>query len=159
MKYLFIFAALLLTSVSYAGPEEHIQSQSCYFLDAASKTQAINLVPEQICFETLNIDPANQEIQVYSYFKQYQDLFNQMKVTSLIRNTEDTYKYAAEKVLVDEDGAGCGNLTKIVIKMSGLVDFMGYGDVSAQNLKVEQTLSNDVCHSYEETVLLNYVRY
>ena len=82
-----------------------------------------------------------------------------MKVTSLIRNTEDTYKYAAEKVLVDEESPACGQLTKITLKMGGLVDFMGYGDVSAQTLKVEQTLSNDVCHSYKETVQLNYVRY
>lgn len=159
MKYLSILAALLLTSVSYAGPEEHIQAQTCYVLDTPSKAQAINLVPEVICFETLNIDPANQEIQVYSYFKQYQDLFNNMKVTSLIRYTEDSYKYGAEKVLVDDVGPACGKRTKLVLKMSGLVDFMGYGDVSAQTVKVEQTSNNNVCHSYEETVLLNYVRY
>lgn len=159
MKYLFILVALCLTSVSYAGPEEHIQAQACYVLDAPSKVQAVALVPQQICLETLNIDPANQEIQIYSYFKHFQDLFNNMKVTSLIRVTEDNYKYEAEKVLVDDEGPACGNLTKIVLKVSGLVDFMGYGDVSAQTVKVEQTLNNDVCHSYEETALLNYIQY
>ncbi len=159
MKYLFMFAALVSTSVSFAGPEEHISAQACYVLDAASKAQAINLVPEVICFETLNIDPANSEIQVYSYFKSYQDTFSNLKITSLIRNTEDTYKYKAEKVLIYEEGPACGKLTNLVLKMNGIVDFMGFGDITSQTLKVEQTLSNDVCHSYEETVLLNYIHY
>lgn len=147
---LFIYAA---SAVALAGPEDHIAAQVCYDIQ---KTQYVPTnVPSQICLETLDINPMNNTISIYSYF--YPKFYTNVKLTSLIRITEDNYSFKAESVLFNEWNSGCGDGETVTMHISGLTDFNGSGDISALKISVEQDFTNDTCHSEPQTTVFKYV--
>ena len=158
-----VLSSVLLTgSISFAGPEDHIQAQACYTIDAADQAKAHSELPLELCFETLSLYAADHHshtentIVVYSYFSHYQQYLSNLKLTSMTRVTE--YSYAAESVLVDREESHCEDSVKIILNMDGRTDFMGYGDVGAQNLTLTQIVKADTCHSNFEKNVFKYVR-
>lgn len=164
MKMLLMLSVLLTGVVSFAGPEEHIQAQVCYTIAAADQARAHSELPLELCFEKLNVhlsEPiyeTEETIEVYSYFSQYSKYLNTLKLTSLIRSTEDEYSYKAESVLVNRSESHCDDGVKITLQMDGRVDIAGYGDISAQNVTLTQVTQADTCHSKYETNVFKYVR-
>ena len=164
MKTLLLISVLLTGAVSFAGPEDHIQAQVCYTIAAEDQARAANELPLELCFETVAVhlaDPINKTedtFEVYSYFSAYSVYLKTLKLTSLIRVTEDAYSYNAESVLVDRDGKHCEDSLKITLQMDGQVDFMGQGDIGAQNVTLTQISKVDTCHSNYEKNVFKYVR-
>ncbi len=159
-----LVSGLMTTAISFAGPEDHINDQVCYTIAEADYAKAVSELPVELCFEKLNVhlaDPVNKtedSIEVYSYFNHYAVYLNTLKLTSLIRITEDAYSYKAESVIVDREESHCEDSVKITLQFDGQVDFTGYGDIGAQNVTLTQTTKDDVCHSNDEHHVFKYVR-
>jgi hypothetical protein len=164
MKAILMISVLLSGAVSFAGPEDHIQDQVCYSIDNKDQAKAISEVPLQLCFEKLTVflaDPVNRtqdSIEVYSYFNYYQTHLQNLKLTSLIRQTEDSYAYQAESVLVDRAESHCEDGVKVTLQLEGEVDFTGYGNIGEQRVTLIQETKADVCHSTAQTEVFHYVR-
>ncbi|MEQ1723550.1 MAG: hypothetical protein ABL930_10270 [Pseudobdellovibrio sp.] len=155
MKLILSLFVVLSGLTAFAGPEDHIAAQVCYQLQNAKN--APKDIPQEVCLETLNVYPQDNTINIYSYF--YPNLFKDMTLSSLIRNTEDTYKFKAESVLRNEWQSGCGDGNKITLFIDGQTDFNGDGQNELGNLKIriEQDQTNDTCHSEPQTTVYKYV--
>lgn len=164
MKAVILLSILLSGAISFAGPEDHINDQVCYSIATADSPKAHSELPTELCFEkvTVIIAPAQSEqkdvIEVYSYFSHYSQYLQNLKLTKFIRSTEDEYSYQAESVLVDRTEQHCEDAVKIVLHLEGKVDFLGIGDISAQNVALTQVTKADVCHSNFERHVFKYVR-
>ncbi len=158
MKTLILASLLMTSSICFAGPEDHIQAQTCYSLVDQDLSKVSDLAPKELCFEELSINTNENKLYVYSYFNHYQKFLNDLKITSLIRQTEDAYSYKAEKVLFEQTERHCEDGLKLVLKLEGNVDFAGYGDIGSQNLSLVQETKADVCHSKAEVTVFKYVR-
>ncbi len=131
MKVLIALSVLALSIAAHAGPEEHKQAQTCYYVVAEEGSELNDGVPSEICLETLNVDTSAETISVYSYFNA--DLFKNLKLTSVTRKNEDTYGFKAVSAL--EDGL---NETKLFV--NGQVNNYGESDVTYLDIKVEQVV-------------------
>lgn len=153
MKLILGLSIIFASMVSMAGPEDHISAQVCYYIQ---KTQYVPTnVPSQICLETLDVNPMNSTISIYSYF--YPKFYTNVKLTSLIRKTEDNYSFKAESILLNEWQSGCGDGETVTMHISGLTDFNGSGDIYTLEISVEQNFTNDTCHSEPQTTVFKYV--
>ena len=131
MKALIALSVLALSFAAQAGPEEHKQSQTCYYVVAEESSELNDGVPTEVCLETLNVDTSTESISVYSYFNS--DLFKNLKLTSLTRKNEDAYSFKSVSAL--KDGL---NETKLFI--NGQVNNYGESDVTYLDIKVEQVI-------------------
>jgi hypothetical protein len=156
MKWIAILAVTMFSFHLSAGPEEHKAAQTCYVLDAEQAGEADAEIPLEICLETLNIDVTTHanDISVYSYFQP--QLFQGLKVTSLIRQNEDQYTFKASNILLDRWESGCGEGQTVELTISGLTDFLGTGDVTRLEVSVTETTLHDVCHSHPQTTKFIY---
>lgn len=139
---------------AFAGPEEHKDLQVCY--GVVAKGDLPESVPHQVCLESLDLDLNRNTISVYSYFNPY--YFEALKLTNLIRNDEDHYKFSASAVLMSEERlCGPGELT--LLKINGKTDFNGVAsrqDLEELKITVVHEVTNDNCHSHPQTETYNY---
>lgn len=155
MKTLLSFAIVLTGLFAFAGPEDHIQNQKCYGLASSQGTNVDQKIPVEICFETVTVDLALSKVVIYSYFMP--EIFADSKVISLIRNTEDTYKFSVSNVLFNRWNSGCGDGESITLFVSGQSDFNGEVNMNQEfKISVEQDLTNDTCHSQPSTTVYDY---
>ena len=156
MKLILSLFFVLSGLSAFAGPEDSISAQVCYQLQNAKN--APKEIPQEVCLETLNIYPQYNTINIYSYF--YPNLFKGMKLNSLIRNTEDSYKFKAENVLLEEWDFGCGEGNKITLFVDGKTDFNGNGqnELGQLDISIEQDFTNDTCHTRPQTTVYKYVK-
>lgn len=147
MKLPLILISFLISQAVFAGPEDHFQNQVCFGISAKDQSEAAPEVPRELCFESISIEPLQQKIEVYSYFSAYSQYLQGLNLTSLIRNTEDTYVYIAQSVIFSKPEQHCEDGLKVTLQMEGVTDFMGAGDISQQNLSIIQEKKADICHS------------
>jgi hypothetical protein len=138
MKALIALSVLVLSITAHAGPEEHKQDQTCYYIVAEESSQLNDGIPTEICLETLNVDTSAETISVYSYFDA--NLFKNLKLTSVTRKNEDAYSFKSVSAI--EDGL---NQTKLFV--NGQVNNYGESDVTYLEIKVEQVVKK----TYVET--------
>lgn len=154
MKTILAILALTASLSAVAGPEEHEQAQKCYVLSALDAKRATDLVPEQICLETIKVDLATDTIDVYSYF--FNDLFKNMKLNSLIRQSEDFYSFKSSNTFYNSENEQSGQIERLTVLLSGKVDFNGYGDPAELNVEVKQE-RRYTPHSSTNSTVYQYV--
>ena len=161
MKAIVALSVLLTTTISFAGPEDHFQSQACYSIATEDYAKAHNELPLEICFETvqlhltsLNSNFKEDSIELYNYFSQYSKYLKTLKLTDYVRVTDDEYSYKASSVLVDRYESHCEEAVNITLDVEGRVSAIdGTGDIGAQSITLTQIFSADTCHSaYEKNV-------
>lgn len=141
-----LIAVLLLSLNVFAAPEDHLQNQVCYDLKLRQgQTYRPQEVPENVCVEQVQIDVNLTKIYIESYFQS--QLFQNLKLKSLIRQTEDSYHYEAESVYVSDWQSACGDGTEATLKISGDSDFNGYVNPASLKVTVTYEHTNDTCHS------------
>lgn len=154
MKVL-LLAVLFLSIAAFAGPEDHLQNQKCYALDVQSGTYVGAHVPAEVCFKSVTVDLVHNEVIFYSYFTPM--MFADNKVISLIRNTEDTYKYSVRNTLFEDWQSTCGDGETVTLFISGQSDFNGIADMNQDfKISVEQEITRDNCHSEPRNTVYNY---
>lgn len=137
MKMFSVIASLLVSFAAIAGPEEHIQAQTCYSINSEREVRIDPKIPTQVCLESLDIDTTNDTVEIYSYF--YSNLYKNVKLTSLSRKNEDYFSFKTSSVFLDETIAD--TTQKLTLTVSGLVDNYGQADLSYLTLKVEQVIT------------------
>jgi hypothetical protein len=126
----FILSLLILTAGFnvFAGPEDHIQNQSCYDLENPADLQISANVPTEVCLEALLVDLSDESISVYSYFMQ--SLFSTLKLNKLNRHNEDYFKFKSV-AFIAMDQSEPAELT-----ISGTVDNYGQANVNYLDISV-----------------------
>lgn len=112
----------------YAGPEDHIADQVCYFPEAPQFAAVNSQISSEICLENISVNPTDETISVYSYFNQ--GLFSHLKVTSFMRRNEDYYVFKAVGTLFSKWNSGCGDGEQINLDISGQVFVTGEGNIN-----------------------------
>jgi hypothetical protein len=166
MKAIIALSVLLTATISYAGPEDHFNDQTCYTIAAEDYPKAASELPLEICFEKvqlhltiLNSNLKEDSIELYSYFSIHSQYLNNLKLTEYIRVTEDEYSYKASSVLVDREERHCEDSVKITLDVDGHVSAVdGVGDIAAQNITLTQVTKADVCHSNYDKHVFKYQR-
>jgi len=158
VKSLLLSAMLFSSAICFAGPEDHVQAQTCYSIKEQDLNSVSEFAPKEICFEELSINTNNDQIYVYSYFSHFQKYLKELRLTSLIRQTEDSFSYEAENVFFEQKERHCEDGIKLTLKFKGNVDFMGQGNIEDQKLSLVQETKADVCHSRAEVSVFNYIR-
>ena len=155
MKLLLSMVISFVSVASFAGPEDHIQDQKCYALVATPGPYVSPHIPSEVCFESVTIDLVHNEVIIYSYFAPM--MFADAKIISLIRNTEDTYKYRLRNILFADWKNVCSDGETVTLFISGQSDFNGIADMNQDfNVSVEQEATRDSCHSEPQTIVYNY---
>ena len=152
MKSILFTSVLLLSSLVFAGPEDHIQNQICYNLK--NPAVKIDQVPGQICLEQISLDLQAEKIYIYSYFQG--SLYQNVQLDYLARKNEDFYSFRSSSVFHKEWNSGCGDGLLLTVKIQGKSD--NYGEVEPQylDISVEQELTNDTCHSKAQKTVYEY---
>lgn len=145
MKTLVSVIALLSSLVAFAGPEDHIQAQVCYNLSAKQIATKGEHIPLQICVEDAHVNVDKGVASIYSYFNQ--QYFQDVKVDSLVRQTEDTYRLQLSSVIYNDWQTICGDGETVVVKIKADSDFNGVVQKDQLKVTVEQEFTNDSCHS------------
>lgn len=166
MKSFVALFILLTTAVSFAGPEDHFQDQVCYSITSEDYAKAHYELPIELCFEkvqlhlkSLNSNLKEDSIELFSYFSQYANVLNTLKLTESIRVTEDEYSYKASSVLVDRTESHCEDAVNITLDVEGRVSAIdGTGDSGAQTIMLTQIVSADTCQSNYEKNVFKFVR-
>lgn len=136
MKTLTALMVLVFSLSAFAGPEEHQQAQTCYYVVAEGSSPLNSNILTQICLESLNVDTFAETISVYSYF--FSDLYKNLKLKSVTRRNEDFFSFKSASILRDNgDGS---DTQKITLFISGQVDNYGDADLSSLTLSVEQVI-------------------
>lgn len=135
MKALITLMTLVFSLTAVAGPEEHMQAQTCYYLIAEESSPINNDIPTQICLESLTVDTSAETISIYSYF--YSDLYKNLKLNYIARKNEDSFSFRASN-LVRNDIVGT-EVQKITLFISGRVDNQGeVDDLEYLTISLEQ---------------------
>lgn len=155
MKAVFALLAtsLLLSSVSFAGPEEHLDAQRCFVLQGAAPAA----VPQKICIENITLRDAGMSvssISVYSYF--YGHLLNGMQLSYIARRNENGFSFKAENMISREYDPGCGASEIVTLKISGRSDNDGLVEVPYVYVSATVESTNDTCHSAPEATDYQY---
>ena len=87
MKMFSVIVSILVSFAAVAGPEEHMQAQTCYYINSERDVVIDSKIPTQICLESLDINSANESIEIYSYF--FSDLYKKMKIWLLYEGFGD----------------------------------------------------------------------
>lgn len=145
MKTIISVGILISSLVAFAGPEDHVQAQVCYNLSAKQIATKGEHVPLQVCLEDISINTEKNVASIYSYFNQ--DLFKNVKVSSLIRQTEDKYRFELTSIIHEDWEVICGEGQTVTLKIKGEADFTGAVSKEALTVTVEDEFTNDSCHS------------
>lgn len=145
MKSIILIAIVVLatSATTFAGPEEHNQAQKCYGLYPPPPGLLPAYFPFEVCVETIEINPVNNTISVFSYFQP--ELFADMQISSIVRQTKDTYSFIATKVLYHNWDVVCGEGKTVRLNISGQTDFLGYGRHDELTVIVKQESLNESC--------------
>ena len=154
MKIVYALLALTLSSIAFAGPEDHYQNQSCYALEAAQLAKPTNQIPLEICLEEATLDLQHNKLYVSSYFQP--ELWKNISVYSLIPKNKDQYSFLAASRIYDNWDSSCGDGDTVEVMVSGLADLTGHIDPAALKVTVDHTVTNDTCHSQGLTTTYTY---
>lgn len=158
MKKLLMSVVVLAGLNSFAGPEDHMMSQTCYYLKNPSQIAlATQYVPTQICIETVNIDTDKNTITAFSYFMP--ELYQNLNLNYLVRKNEDSFSFKAVNNLATEAEIGISETVTSDLLMSGVVDNQGYADVRYLSIQVKQTKEKykSVGHTITDATVFDYV--
>jgi hypothetical protein len=148
---------LILSSINvFAGAEEHEQSQICYSLQSPDVATASVYVPRKICLETVNIDAMKNQISVFSFFMP--ELYEDLKLTSLIRRNEDVYSFKAISKLADQAQVATDESVIVDLMISGETDFNGAGDISNLKIQVKERRDKYADDTITQINVFDYVK-
>jgi hypothetical protein len=136
MKNILGLIVLSIGISAFAGPEDHVQAQTCYGIRADQVALASSYVPQQICIENLTLDTSNDTISAYSYFMN--DLFKDLKIVTLTRKNEDFYSFSAKNILAADAQITTDKSVHVEMTISGLSDVYGQGDINYLKISVQQ---------------------
>lgn len=148
MKSLIIFALVTMSSFAFAGPEDHMY-ESCYSTNEVLPTE----IPIKFCFDDAYLKADSNTLYVDGT---YSNVPRTMNTTTLIRNTEDSYKFTATANIVNKWESGCGEGVTANLTISGKADFNGYTDPKSLKFTVKYEVTNDTCHSWPQDFTVEY---
>lgn len=148
MKLLITAIVLAATSYAFAGPEEHFQSQSCYYLDTSREYLVSYNVPTQVCIETVNVNLDSETVVIYSYFMA--SLYEKAHLTKLTRKNEDFYRFEVASVVVNN------SQERIQLLISGLANNYGEVSVSELSIQAKQDCTGGNCSAENQSRTFNY---
>lgn len=148
MKISALILFSFLTSVSFAGPEDHLYD-SCYTATAP----VYNMLPSTFCFEDAKLDVNSNILSISGYASNVPD---SLKVNSVYRKNDSQYSFVASHNLINIWNTGCGDgyIADLIISGDANVN----GKVNAKELKftVNYKSKSDTCHSPLETGAIEY---
>ncbi len=147
MKIVGFVVAMALSASAFA--------QSCYVLstlDASLAETVSDSIPAEICVDQVAIDLRSSTIEVVS--SKSPSAVQGLKLTSLVRQTEDQYSFESSGVVSEFDYGT--RQEKITLKVSGRTDFLGQGDASALSVSVDAFINSDPFHSEGYTYPMVY---
>lgn len=153
MKSLFVIMALALSFNAFAGAEEHDQAQACYYISLEDSSPMNDRIPQNFCLETLNVNPSAETITAFSWFNQ--SLYENLKIDYVARKNEDGYSFRSSSILRDSLN-GLGDSERITLKIKGVVNNYGEGDIKFLEVSVEQVFRENFV---ETPVLKNVYNY
>lgn len=145
MKSVLVSAVLLFSFAAFAGPEDHLANQVCYQLEGNLDHSDLKEVPNQICFEEIQLDVNTKKAYIESYF--HSDLYKETTLVYAIRWNEDQYKFGTSSLIYDHNDSICSDTNTLSIVITGFSDFLGAVDKTQVNVAVEHEHTNDNCHS------------
>lgn len=140
MKSLFAIMVLALSFNVFAGAEEHAQAEACYYIVLEESSPLNDRVPTSFCLETINVDLSAEAITAFSWFQS--DLYENLKIDSLTRKNEDEFRFRSSKIL-RESLNGVGESEKMTIKINGIVNNYGEGDIKDLDISLEQVFKKN----------------
>ena len=147
MKKLLVILSLVLSAVSFAGPEDHIPG-AVY----TTKTP----VPHYLMSLVFDTAIVTSDLRTLVLDARYGNFFGNFKVTNVIFKTEDDMVITAEKVLIDKWESGCGDAEKAVATVKAVSNITHGIDPKAMQISVEYWSTNDNCHNHGYTETLKY---
>lgn len=154
MKIAIGFLALALGFNAFAGPEEHLQNQSCYVIQPSTINVPKN-IPTEICLEDIYVSAAAHNITVFSYFQA--ELFKDLKLDQLVRKTENLYTYKASKYIYTNFDMICSYGEQNEMTIEGVTDITGRGNPAQVTITVSYNTTRDNCHTdLQEEALFTY---
>lgn len=147
ITFLFLISALNV----FAGPEDR-RDLICF----KAKDSVLASAEVIYCFGEINLDLNRNLILTNGYAS---NTPAELLVTQLIRQTEDEYSFVSKKVIKNIWETGCGEGEFTEIEISGRANFNGEVKTDSINLKVNQALTVDTCHSYPQHRSVIYQRY
>lgn len=145
MKFVIGFIALALSFNAFAGPEEHIQNQSCYVIQVSKNQVVPTSVPTEICLEDIYVSAAAKNIVVFSYFQA--ELWKDLKLDQFTRVDDYQFAYQASKDIFEKWEGSCGDGEINTLKVSGVTDITGRGTPGEVKISVSHYTTRDNCHT------------
>lgn len=158
MKMFISFGILFSGLLAFAGPEDHVQAQVCYNFVVKPGQPVPSLssrIPSQICLEEISHNPLKGTAYIYSYFTP--GYYENVKVDSLVRQTEDTYRVELSSVIFEDWSRICDDGQTVTLKIKAESDFLG--NIQKDKLlsvTVEDEFTNDSCHTPSHTTVYEY---
>lgn len=147
MKKLLVILSLVLSSLSIAGPEDHIPG-AVYTTKSKVPYYLMELV-----FDTAVVTP---DLRTLVLDARYGNFFGDFKVTNVIFKTEDDMVITAEKVLFEKWEGACSDAEKAVATVKAVSNITHGIDPKAMQISVEYWSTNDNCHNHGQTETLKY---
>lgn len=147
MKKLLVIFSLVLSSFSFAGPEDHIPG-AVYVTKSKVPHYLMSLV-----FDTAVVTP---DLRTLVLDARYGNFFGNFKVTNVIFKTEDDMVITAEKVLFDRSSGICDDAETAVATVKAVSNITHGIDPKSMQISVEYWSTNDNCHNHGWTETLKY---
>lgn len=154
-----VFSILILTLASFsafAGPEDHIADQTCYFLEASSPAPTSYVIPLKVCLEKISVNLPEQKVSVYSYFSP--EFYTNLKLDYLARHNENGFSFRASSVINQTSNGSCDAASTTVLNIAGRTDNDGAVAPTDLTISVDHLSTSDICHSAAEKTTYNYAK-
>lgn len=146
MKILTIFSILLLSVAAFAGPEERKEAQTCYRLNKLAQGGVMKAhLPQEICLESLAIDPRSKDVTVESYFSR--SVFQDIRIRNFKVNKAAGYDFEVSREFFEIREECCGNQDLLRLAIFGRTDARGVADVRKLQVAIVHEETHDYGHS------------
>jgi len=126
-----------------------LASETCY----KAETKTPDNIPQTFCLSGASLDVNSGELSTTG---SDQATPKTLKNVSLIRNTEDSYKFVTTKTIYDYLETVCGESILAELEIKGQSDVYGQVDEKTLSLTVNYETQNDSCHSMPATESYSY---
>ncbi len=118
-----------------------MSQEACY--KAVTKTP--ENVPQEFCLKSIALDVDSGIVRTEGSDANLPKVITN---SSVIRNTEDTYKFESFKTIYDYEETVCGESIRAELVLKGESDLYGAVDAQMLNVKVNYETLHDSCHSH-----------
>ncbi len=154
MKLALSILTLVFSMTAFAGPEDHLQNQTCYVADVKAGEVLPASVPAEICLEDVVVNAEANSISIFSYFQP--EIWEDLGLIIAYKRSQTEFKFLASKVLSENSDTSCGNAEVVELFVIGLTDAKGKGNPAAVEISVTHRVTRDSCHSDGQTIFYPY---